>query len=92
LAIGFIVSSILYIPLHNYTPFYQPADALPPEVAAVIREARRCNETGEKKVLAINDSGHSWLDVRRYDGYLAKQLEGLKPPSHHFLDLLAKVS
>jgi tryptophan synthase beta chain len=43
--------------------------------AALIREARRCKETGEKKVLAINDSGHGWLDVRGYDEYLKKKLE-----------------
>ena len=36
LAIGFVVSTILYILLHDYTPFYQQAAALPPEVAALL--------------------------------------------------------
>ncbi|MEM4164451.1 MAG: hypothetical protein QXJ86_01240 [Nitrososphaerales archaeon] len=36
LVIGFVVSSILYVVLHNYTPFYQQAAGLPPEVAAAL--------------------------------------------------------
>ncbi len=43
--------------------------------AALIREARKCKETGEAKVLAINNSGHGWLDVRGYDEYLKGKLE-----------------
>jgi tryptophan synthase beta chain len=43
--------------------------------AALIREARRCKETGEQKVLALNNSGHGWVDVRGYDEWLKGKLE-----------------
>lgn len=43
--------------------------------AALIREARRCKETGEAKVLGLNNSGHGWLDTRGYDEYLRGRLE-----------------
>ncbi len=36
LAIGFVISSLLYILLHNYTPFYQQAAGLPPQVVALL--------------------------------------------------------
>jgi len=42
-----------------------------------IREARRCAETGEEKVIHVADSGHGWVDVRGYDEYLKGKLEVL---------------
>jgi tryptophan synthase beta chain len=43
--------------------------------AALIREARKHKENDEGKVLALNNSGHGWLDVRGYDEYLRGKLE-----------------
>lgn len=43
--------------------------------AGLIREALRCKGTGEPKILAVNNSGHGWLDVRGYDEYLKGKLE-----------------
>lgn len=50
LAIGFIVSSILYVALHNYTQFYGQAAALPKEVAALLVPAGT-------NILALNPGG-----------------------------------
>ena len=43
-------------------------------IAATIREARRCKETGEEKVILFNLSGHGLIDMASYDKYLAGDL------------------
>jgi tryptophan synthase beta chain len=45
--------------------------------AGAIREARRCMETGEEKVIHVANSGHGWVDVKGYDEYLKGKLEVL---------------
>lgn len=40
-------------------------------IAAVIREAESCKETGEEKVILFNLSGHGLIDMAAYDQYLA---------------------
>ena len=39
-------------------------------IAATIREALKCKETGEKQVLLFNLSGHGLIDMTAYDQYL----------------------
>ena len=39
-------------------------------IAATIREALKCKETGEKKVILFNLSGHGLLDMVSYDQYI----------------------
>jgi len=39
-------------------------------IAATIREANRCKETGEQKVILFNLSGHGLIDMPSYDQYL----------------------
>ncbi|MBQ7422552.1 MAG: TrpB-like pyridoxal phosphate-dependent enzyme [Prevotella sp.] len=39
-------------------------------IAATIREALACKESGEKKVLLFNLSGHGLIDMTAYDQYL----------------------
>ena len=43
-------------------------------IAATIREANRCKETGEEKVILFNLSGHGLIDMTAYDQYLAGNL------------------
>lgn len=43
-------------------------------IAATIREAVRCKETGEEKVILFNLSGHGLIDMASYDKYLAGDL------------------
>lgn len=44
-------------------------------IAATIREANRCKETGEEKVILFNLSGHGLIDMASYDKFLAGDLQ-----------------
>ena len=39
-------------------------------IAAAIREAQKCKQTGEEKVILFNLSGHGLIDMSAYDQYL----------------------
>ena len=39
-------------------------------IAAVIREAEKCKQTGEQKVILFNLSGHGLIDMSAYEQYL----------------------
>ena len=39
-------------------------------IAATIREAKKCKETGEEKVILFNLSGHGLIDMPSYDQYI----------------------
>lgn len=43
-------------------------------IAATIREALNCKESGEEKVILFNLSGHGLIDMTAYDQYLAGSL------------------
>lgn len=43
-------------------------------IAATIREALKCKETGEEKVILFNLSGHGLIDMTAYDQYLSGSL------------------
>ncbi|MEM4701615.1 MAG: TrpB-like pyridoxal phosphate-dependent enzyme [Candidatus Bathyarchaeia archaeon] len=45
----------------------------------VVDEALRCRETGEKKVIAMNYSGHGLLDLGAYEQFLAGKLVDYEP-------------
>jgi tryptophan synthase beta chain len=45
----------------------------------VVDEANRCKKTGEKKVIAMNYSGHGLLDLSAYEQYLAGKLVEYAP-------------
>jgi tryptophan synthase beta chain len=55
-----------------------------PETAHAIRvaidEALKCKESGEKKVIAFNLSGHGHFDMAAYDAYLHGKLEDYEYP------------
>lgn len=40
-------------------------------IAAAVREAKKCIETGEKKVILFNLSGHGLIDMAAYDQFLS---------------------
>ena len=44
-------------------------------IAAAIREANRCKETGEEKVILFNLSGHGLSDMPSYDSYINGDLQ-----------------
>jgi tryptophan synthase beta chain len=49
-------------------------------IAATLREARRCTETGEPKTLLFNLSGHGHFDMTSYDRYFRGELEDYAYP------------
>lgn len=48
-------------------------------IAATVREALKCREAGEQKVLLFNLSGHGLIDMAAYDRYLAGDLQDFIP-------------
>ena len=52
-----------------------PAPESTHAIAAAIREAEKCKETGEEKVILFNLSGHGLIDMAAYDQYLAGSLQ-----------------
>lgn len=44
-------------------------------IAATVREALKCKETGEEKVILFNLSGHGLIDMSAYDQYLSGNLQ-----------------
>lgn len=49
-------------------------------IAAAIREAKACKESGEEKVILFNLSGHGLIDMSAYDMYLAGSLQDYDIP------------
>ncbi len=49
-------------------------------IAATIREANKCKETGEEKVILFNLSGHGLIDMAAYDQYLSGSLRDFEIP------------
>ena len=48
-------------------------------VKCAIEEALRCKKSGEKKVIAFNNSGHGLLDLQAYESYLNRKLQDYEP-------------
>jgi tryptophan synthase beta chain len=47
-------------------------------IAATIREAKKCKETGEEKVILFNLSGHGLIDMPSYEQYISGDLQNYK--------------
>ncbi|MCG7960225.1 MAG: TrpB-like pyridoxal phosphate-dependent enzyme, partial [Candidatus Thiodiazotropha taylori] len=60
-------------------------------VAATIREAKRCAETGEPKTLLFNLSGHGHFDMSSYDRYFKGELEDYDYPDEAIQESLANL-
>ena len=52
-----------------------PAPESSHAIAATIREAKKCIETGEEKVILFNLSGHGLIDMTAYDQYIDGDLQ-----------------
>ena len=44
-------------------------------IAATVREALKCKETGEEKTILFNLSGHGFVDMSAYDQYLSGEMQ-----------------
>jgi tryptophan synthase beta chain len=60
-------------------------------VAATIREARGCADTGEPKTLLFNLSGHGHLDMSAYDRYFKGELDDYEYPDEAIQESLANL-
>ena len=58
-----------------------PAPESTHAIAVALREAMKCKESGEKKVIAFNLSGHGHFDMAAYDAYNKGQLEDYEYPA-----------
>lgn len=52
-----------------------PAPESSHAICQAIKEAVKCRETGEEKVIIFNVSGHGYLDLAAYDNYLSGKLD-----------------
>ena len=61
-------------------------------IAATIREAKKCKETGEQKVILFNLSGHGLIDMPSYDAYLNGDLRNYELPDEVIAKNLAELN
>ncbi|MCP4994084.1 MAG: TrpB-like pyridoxal phosphate-dependent enzyme [Gammaproteobacteria bacterium] len=66
-----------------------PAPESTHAIAAAIREAKKCAESGEAKTLLFNLSGHGHFDMTSYDRYFAGELEDFDYPEEAIKESLA---
>ena len=60
-------------------------------IAATIREALKCKETGEEKVILFNLSGHGLIDMSAYDQYLSGNLQNYEVTDEQVAENIAKL-
>ena len=60
-------------------------------IAAAIREAKRCKETGEEKVILTALCGHGHLDLAAYENYLAGKMVDYDLTDKELADAMASV-
>jgi len=58
-------------------------------IRAAIDEAIKCRETGEKKVILFNHSGHGHFDMSAYDAYLSGKLTDYEYPAEKVKEALS---
>ncbi len=66
-----------------------PAPETAHAIKATMDEAIRCRESGEKKVIAFNNSGHGHFDLGSYQKYLNNKLEDYAYPEEKIKEALA---
>ena len=60
-------------------------------IAATIREALKCKETGEEKVILFNLSGHGLIDMSAYDQYLSGNLQNYEVTDEQVAENISKL-
>ncbi|MFO7962201.1 MAG: TrpB-like pyridoxal phosphate-dependent enzyme [Nitriliruptoraceae bacterium] len=60
-------------------------------IAAAMREAEACRETGEEKVILTALCGHGHFDMAAYDAYLSGALEDHEYPAEAVADAMRRV-
>jgi tryptophan synthase beta chain len=65
-----------------------PAPETSHAIKTAIDEALKCKETGEKKTILFNFSGHGYFDLTSYDKYLNNELIDHEHPEHKIKEAL----
>ncbi|HIG24485.1 MAG TPA: TrpB-like pyridoxal phosphate-dependent enzyme [Acidimicrobiia bacterium] len=80
-------AAVLFARTEGIVPAPEPAHAL----AAAIREAKRCKETGEEKVILTALCGHGHLDLSSYEKFLAGELVDYDYPEEKVAAAMAQI-
>ena len=80
-------AAVLFARTEGIVPAPETAHA----IKATVDEALRCKESGEKKVLLCNFSGHGHFDLAAYDAYLGGKLVDTEYSSDELMASLAKL-
>ena len=68
-----------------------PAPESTHAIAATIREAKKCIETGEEKVILFNLSGHGLIDMPSYEAYIKGDLQNYTVTDEMIAENLAEL-
>lgn len=80
-------AAVLFARTEGIIPAPEPTHAL----ASTIREANRCKETGEAKVILTALCGHGHFDMAAYDAFLTGRLEDYDYPEEKVREALARI-
>ncbi len=80
-------AALMFARTQGIVPAPEPTHA----IAAAIREANRCKETGESKTILTALCGHGHLDMAAYESYLAGTMEDLDFPEDELREAMAGV-
>jgi len=68
-----------------------PAPESAHAILAAIEEAEACKQSGERKTILFNLSGHGYFDMTAYDNYLAGNLQDFAYPAQRVKEAMAGV-
>jgi tryptophan synthase beta chain len=80
-------AALMFARTQGIVPAPEPTHAL----AAAIREANRCKESGESKTILTALCGHGHLDMAAYESYLAGTMQDLDFPEDELREAMAGV-
>ncbi len=80
-------AAVTFARTQGIVPAPEPAHA----VAAAVREAQACRETGEEKVILTALCGHGHFDMAAYDAYFAGELADFDYPADKIADAMSRV-
>jgi tryptophan synthase beta chain len=80
-------AALMFARTQGIVPAPEPTHA----IAAAIREAVRCKESGESKVILTALCGHGHLDMGAYESYLAGTMKDLDFPEEQLRAAMAEV-
>src|SRR3954454_3005621 len=80
-------AAVRFARTEGIVPAPEPSHAL----AACIREAQACAESGEQKVILTALCGHGHLDLAAYDAYLSGRMQDEDVPDARFAEALSQL-